>query len=113
MKRIVLIVALLTNIITMSAKPNPEISMTHGASRIDKIEPANWFAGMKNPVVQLMVYGKDIAKVQKVTTDYPGAVVDSILRLDSPNYLLVYMSLNAAQPGTMTLCFDNKKYHTN
>ena len=76
---------------------------------IDRIDPTDWFVGMKNPTVQLMVYGKNIAAVQNVTTDYPGAVVDSVVRLDSPNYLLVYMNLREAQPGTMTLAFDKQK----
>ena len=61
------------------------------AGKVDRIDPTNWFVGMRNPLVQLMVYGKDIAKVKTVTTDYPGVVVDSIVRLDSPNYLLVYL----------------------
>ena len=32
----------------------------NAAQKIDRIEPTNWFVGMKNPQVQLMVYGKDI-----------------------------------------------------
>ena len=70
---------------------------------VDRIDPTDWYVGMKNPQLQLMVYGKDIASVEEVTTDYPGAVVDSIVRLDSPNYLLVYMNLKGAKAGTMTL----------
>ena len=76
---------------------------------INRIEPTDWFVGMKNPTVQLMVYGQGIRDVQSVTTDYPGVVIDSLVRLDSPNYLLVYMNLHAAQPGTMTLTFDKLK----
>ena len=79
------------------------------AAKIDKIEPANWFAGMKNPQLQLMVYGKDIASVKDVTTDYPGARIDSVVRLDSPNYLLVYMNLQQAAAGEMVLSFDKQK----
>lgn len=75
------------------------------AVNIHHIEPANWFAGMKNPSLQLMVYGKDI-KHANVTTDYAGAKIDSVVRLDSPDYLLVYLNLGAAQPGTMKLNFE-------
>ncbi len=78
------------------------------ALKIDHIEPANWFAGMKNPCLQLMVYGKDIRQAE-VTTDYPGVTIDSLVRLDSPNYLLVYLNLKGAQPGVMTLDFKNGK----
>ena len=77
--------------------------------KIDRIEPTDWFVGMKNPQLQLMVYGKDIRQVGSVTTDYPGVAVDSVVRLDSPNYLLVYLNVKDAQPGTMTLSFDKKK----
>ena len=78
------------------------------ALKIDHIEPANWFAGMKNPCLQLMVYGKDIRQAE-VTTDYPGVTIDSLVRLDSPNYLLVYLNLKGAQPGVMILDFKNGK----
>ena len=82
------------------------ISM-NAANKIDRIEPTDWFVGMKNPQVQLMVYGKDI-RTADVTTDYPGVRIDSLVRLDSPNYLLVYMNVKDAQPGTMNLRFSGK-----
>ena len=82
------------------------ISM-NAANKIDRIEPTDWFVGMKNPQVQLMVYGKDI-RTANVTTDYPGVRIDSLVRLDSPNYLLVYMNVKDAQPGTMNLRFSGK-----
>ena len=75
---------------------------------IDRIEPANWFVGMKNPQVQLMVYGAGIRDVENVTTDYPGVRIDSLVRLDSPNYLLIYMNVKDAQPGTMSLKFKSQ-----
>ena len=59
------------------------ISM-NAANKIDRIEPTDWFVGMKNPQVQLMVYGKDI-RTADVTTDYPGVRIDSLVRLDSPS----------------------------
>ena len=73
---------------------------------ITRIDPTDWFVGMKNPEVQLMVYGKGIRDAQSVTTDYPGVVIDSLVRLDSPNYLLVYLNLKDAKPGTMKLTFQ-------
>ena len=76
---------------------------------VDRIDPTDWYVGMKNPSVQLMVYGQGIRDVKEVTTDYPGVRIDSLVRLDSPNYLLVYMNLSGAQPGTMTLQFQGEK----
>ena len=93
--------ALVAQVLTMSAAKSKVV--------IDRIDPTDWFAGLKNPQVQLMVYGKNIAAVQRVATDYPGVVVDSVVRLDSPNYLFVYLNLRQAKPGTMTLQFDKVK----
>lgn len=98
MKQTIILALFALHIIGMSA-----------AVKIDKIEPANWFVGMKNPQLQLMVYGKDIASVKTVTTDYPEVRIDSVVRLDSPNYLLIYMNLQGAQAGEMTLYFDKQK----
>ena len=87
------------------------LALTAGAAKktvIDRIEPANWYVGMKNPQLQLMVYGKDIASVSSVTTDYPGVRVDSLVKLDSPNYLLIYMNVKDAQPGKMVLNFKSQ-----
>ncbi|MBR1425957.1 MAG: cyclomaltodextrinase N-terminal domain-containing protein, partial [Paludibacteraceae bacterium] len=96
-QKILLLIALVAMTTTMSAKKNV----------IDRIEPTDWFVGMKNPTVQLMVYGQGIRDAG-VTIDYPGVTIDSLVRLDSPNYLLVYLNLKDAQPGTMTLQFKVK-----
>ena len=82
--------------------------MSMGAANklIDRIEPADWFVGMKNPSLQLMVYGQGIRDARQVTTDYPGVRIDSVVRLDSPNYLFVYLNIAHAQPGTMKLRFE-------
>ena len=76
----------------------------NAAVKIDRVEPTDWYVGMKDPSLQLMVYGEGIREAQ-VSTDYPGARVDSLVRLDSPNYLLVYLDLSGAQPGEMKLRF--------
>ena len=78
----------------MSAAPTEAQHVSAKKLKIDRIEPTDWYVGMKNPTLQLMVYGKDVASVTEVTTDYPGVRIDSLVRLDSPNYLLVYLNLS-------------------
>ncbi len=97
MKKILLSLSLILSLMTANA-----------AVKVDRIDPTNWFVGMKDPSLQLMVYGEGIRSAE-VTTDYAGVKVDSIVRLDSPNYLLVYLNLDGAQPGEMTLNFKNGK----
>ena len=97
MKRIIIPLSLILCVMTIRA-----------AVKIDRIDPANWFVGMKNTSLQLMVYGENIRQAD-VTTDYDGVKIDSIVRLDSPNYLLVYLNLEGVKPGEMTLNFKNGK----
>ena len=97
MKKILISLALILSSMTMQA-----------ATKIDHIEPENWYAGMKNSSLQLMVYGKNI-RDSRVSVDYPGVKIDSLVRLDSPNYLFVYLNLSGAKPGNMVLNIDGKK----
>jgi glycosidase len=96
MKKSILTIVLLSVVFVMNA-----------AIKITRIDPTDWFVGMKNPQLQLMVYGEGIREAD-VTTDYPGVVIENLVRLDSPNYLLVYLNLKDAQPGEMTLKFQVK-----
>ena len=50
--------------------------------KVERIEPTNWFVGMKDPSLQLMVYGTNIRNAE-VKTDYAGVKIDSVVRLDS------------------------------
>ena len=73
--------------------------------KVTRIDPTDWFVGLKDASLQLMVYGPGIREA-KVTTDYPGVRIDSLVQLDSPNYLLVYLHLNGAKAGQMMLNFE-------
>ena len=97
MKKIIISLALILSSMTMQA-----------ATKIDHIEPENWYVGMKNSSLQLMVYGKNI-RDSRVSVAYPGVKIDSLVRLDSPNYLFVYLNLSGAKPGNMVLNIDGKK----
>ena len=76
---------------------------------IQRIDPTDWYVGMKNPSLQLMVSGPNIASITDVTTDYPGVKIDSVVRLDSPNYLFIYINVREAKAGTMTLNLSGPK----
>ena len=75
-----------------------------------KIEPAFWWSDMKNPELQLMVYGKDIAGYLP-SINYPGVQLKSSVALESPNYLLIYLDVANAQPGTFDITFTQGKKH--
>lgn len=100
MKRLFLLIALCSLMITTNAK-----------IEIKKIDPTNWFVGMKDASLQLMAYGANIRNAE-VTTNYPNVRIDSLVRLNSPNYLLIYLNLKDAQAGTMNIDFKIGKQTT-
>ena len=63
------------------------------AQTIQKIEPPNWWAGMKNPKLQLMVYGENIADFT-VTISDKNVVLDSLTKTENPNYLFLNLDLS-------------------
>ncbi len=78
---------------------------------VNRIDPTDWYVGMKDAQLQLMIYGEGIRDAE-ITVDYAGVKVDSVVRLDSPNYLLVYLDMKGAQAGTMPLGFTKGKART-
>lgn len=79
----------------------------NATTKISRVEPTDWYVGMKDPTLQLMVYGKDVRNAD-VKIDYPGVKIDSLVRLDSPNYLLIYLNLDGAKAGNMKIKIGGK-----
>ena len=52
---------------------------------VTRVDPPNWWVGMKNDTLQLMLNGKDIA-ASTFSTDYPGVKIIEQVTPDSPNY---------------------------
>ncbi len=75
------------------------------AQSIEKVRPLNWWIGMKNPKLQIMVYGKNIGKSQ-VSLDYQGVTLESAVQVENPNYLFVNLHISPeAKAGKMPLKF--------
>ena len=77
------------------------------------IEPPFWWTGMNNTQVQLMVHGADIRNAEP-SIKYSGVTIDSVVRLDSPNYQIIYMNVAPeTKPGQMKIAFKNGKENIN
>lgn len=73
---------------------------------IQKINPTNWYVGMKNPKLQLLVYGKNIGDCD-VKINYQGVTIEKINKVENPNYL--FLDLNIApdtKAGQMDIEFS-------
>jgi glycosidase len=76
---------------------------------VNKIDPPFWYTGMQNPELQLMVYGEGIGNAA-VSVNYPGVSLSSTVKLESNNYLLVYLKLDKdVKPGKFNLTFTEGK----
>lgn len=78
------------------------MSLTINA-QIDRIEPPFWFAGMHNPELQIMFYGKDIAQYQ-VTAANSIAITD-IKKTENPNYLFVTINTKNLPAASIDFLF--------
>lgn len=78
------------------------------AQNINKIEPLFWWTGMKNPELQLMVYGDHIAEYHPVIND-PHVYLKNSVTVESPNYQILYLDISKAQPGFFDITFVKGK----
>jgi glycosidase len=76
---------------------------------IQRVEPPNWWIGMKNPTLQLLVYGKSISKSQ-VEINYPGVKFVKKHLVENPNYLFIDIEIDqSAKAGTFSIIFKSDK----
>ena len=82
------------------ALPGSSFSQTAGAA-IDRVDPPNWWVGMTNPSLQLMMYGDDIGS-GSLASKSGDVTISQVTSGDSPNYLFVDLTIHAdAEPQTV------------
>lgn len=78
---------------------------------IDKIEPPNWWVGMKMNNVQLMVYGNQLINISASFSNEKIKVV-KVHKTNNPSYAFIDIQIDSElQPGNyaLTLTNDNEK----
>ncbi|TAH22497.1 MAG: alpha-amlyase [Cytophagales bacterium] len=74
---------------------------------IAHVEPPNWYVGMKNTELQLLVHGKDIAKAT-VKLGNNLATLKETKKVSNPNYLFLTLSIDKnAKAGTLPITFTS------
>jgi len=72
---------------------------------LERVEPMFWWTGMKNPKLQLIVHGNNIA-ASSVSITYPGVKLAAVHKVENPNYLFLDLVISsAAKPGKFTISF--------
>lgn len=82
---------------------------TNAKTAVDRMDPPMWWTGMENQQLQIMVTGEGIRDAVP-SVDCPGVKLDSVARLDSPNYQFLYLTIGSdAKPGTVDITFASGK----
>jgi len=73
---------------------------------IKRVEPLHWWVGMKNPELQVMIYGDDIGDLSPAV-DYQGVTIKRIQKVENDNYLFVYLNISKdTAPGKFDIKFS-------
>jgi glycosidase len=68
-------------------------------------EPPNWWIGMRQPHLQLILEAPGISSTQ-ATLSYPGVRLDSVIPGDHPDYIILHLNITQeAKPGQLPLKF--------
>lgn len=75
---------------------------------IERFEPASWWIGFKDPSLQILVHGPDVASLT-AKTSYPGVTILGAKPAANPDYLFVDLQISAnAKPGKVEIAFQRK-----
>ncbi len=76
-------------------------------AQIEKIEPPFWYAGMHNPELQILFYGKNIAQYQVSVSSFIS--ITQVLRTENPNYLFVTIDTQNVSACDFLFTFKKSK----
>lgn len=80
-------------------------SISAQSFKINKIEPPNWWAGMKNNELQLMIYGENLSDI-KLRSSSSKLKIKKITHSENSSYIFVDLSLKNIQRGDYKLVFS-------
>lgn len=74
-------------------------------AQIQHVEPLNWWVGLKNPNLQLLIHGENISETQP-SINYPGLSIKKVNKADSKNYLFLDLIIaKTTKAGSFTINF--------
>ncbi|MBE9664102.1 glycoside hydrolase family 13 protein [Mucilaginibacter myungsuensis] len=93
------------SVITLSLLLMSTTGLMAQVPALDRVEPANWWVGMKNPKVQLIVHGDKIGG-SNVSLKYPGVKLTKVNKVENANYLFLDLEIAAStRPGKFPITF--------
>src|SRR3954471_5361408 len=72
-------------------------------AQIQKVEPPFWYAGINNPEVQIMFYGKNIAQYEASVSN--NVAIKNVEKTENPNYLFVTIDTQNIKASELVFSF--------
>ena len=63
---------------------------------IDHVHPLNWWAGMVNPTLQILLHGEGIGAFDVELKDAQGIALKDMVKFDNKNYIIIYIDTKGA-----------------
>ncbi|WP_106791189.1 glycoside hydrolase family 13 protein [Aquimarina sp. Aq78] len=76
--------------------------ITLAQAQVEKIEPPFWWSAMHHDELQVLCYGKDIAKYSVESKDI---TIKDITKTENPNYLFITLDTKEVKAGTVSIDF--------
>ena len=88
------------------------VSLNVFSQKVKKIEPPNWWIGMKHNQVELLVYGEDIATYSpSINNEF--IKLKEVKKTDNKNYVFLTFDFSKATAGTFKIDFKKKGRRNN
>ena len=89
------------------------LSLTLGyaqSSPIKRMNPTNWWVGMKNPELQILFYGDKIGNQNLSLKKYKGVKLKKVHKVENPNYIFADLEISSsAKAGNLEFSFSDGK----
>lgn len=76
-------------------------------AQFQRVEPAFWWKGMKNPELQILLYGKNIAQQKIELSD--GIQIKDLTKVENPNYVFITINTNEINTPKFKIFLKNAK----
>jgi neopullulanase len=77
------------------------------SAQIEKVEPPFWYAGMHNPEVQLLFYGKNISSNEVTVSN--NIEIKNVVKTENPNYIFVTINTKNCPSQDFIFSFTKDK----
>lgn len=81
------------------------------AATIRKVAPAFWWAGMKNPELQILLYGDGIGSAD-ASVSSKDILLKEVVKQENPDYLILYLDLSGVEAQTFDITLRQGKKQT-